>query len=177
MFSWPTFLGSNGKIFSSKRYLFGHQFLPFECGKLKWEVIPSGCGVWWTSKVTQLEIYEILSFSFLCFVWHTICSGTLPSSHHMLHKSTLPTTLFPKLEKKSSVIFLAHSPHLTKRHTWKMHFWMSKYIKQGVCHTAALPFTLKSTLRQKKSYGNSNISPCKNIIFKKSSKRNQNPSR
>jgi hypothetical protein len=28
-----------------------------------------------------------------------------------------------------------------------------------------------------KDYGNSNISPCKNIIFKKSSKRNQNPSR
>jgi len=41
----------------------------------------------------------------------------------------------------------------------------------------ALPFTLKRILRQKKNYGNSNISPCKNIIFKKSSKRNQNPSR
>jgi len=33
-------------------------------------------------------------------------------------------------------------------------------------------------LRQKKNYENSNISPCKNIIFKKkSSERNQNPSR
>jgi hypothetical protein len=41
----------------------------------------------------------------------------------------------------------------------------------------ALPFTLKSILRQKKNYGNSNISPYKNIIFQKSSKRNQNPSR
>jgi predicted Zn-ribbon and HTH transcriptional regulator len=41
----------------------------------------------------------------------------------------------------------------------------------------AMPFTLKRILRQKKNYGNSNISPCKNIIFKKSSKRNQNPSR
>jgi hypothetical protein len=49
--------------------------------------------------------------------------------------------------------------------------------EQGVCHTVALPFTLKITLRQKKNYGNSNISPCKNIIFKKSSKWNQNPSR
>jgi hypothetical protein len=29
----------------------------------------------------------------------------------------------------------------------------------------ALPFTLKSILRQKKNYGNSNISPCKNILF------------
>jgi hypothetical protein len=27
--------------------------------------------------------------------------------------------------------------------------------KQGVCHTVALPFTLKSILRQKKNYGNS----------------------
>jgi len=41
----------------------------------------------------------------------------------------------------------------------------------------ALPFTLKSILRQKKNYGNSNISPHKNIIFKTSSKRNQNPSK
>ncbi len=49
--------------------------------------------------------------------------------------------------------------------------------KQGVCHIVALSFTLKCILRQKKNYGNSNISPCKNIIFKKSSKINQNPSR
>jgi hypothetical protein len=41
--------------------------------------------------------------------------------------------------------------------------------QQGVCHTVALPFTLKSILRQKKNYGNSNTSPCKNIIFQKSS--------
>jgi hypothetical protein len=50
-------------------------------------------------------------------------------------------------------------------------------VKQGVCHTLALPFTLKSIFKGKrKNYENSNISPCKNIlIFKKSSKRNQNP--
>jgi hypothetical protein len=47
--------------------------------------------------------------------------------------------------------------------------------KQGVCHTVALPFTLKSILRQNKNYGNSNISSCKNISFKKPSNRNQNP--
>jgi hypothetical protein len=34
--------------------------------------------------------------------------------------------------------------------------------KQGVRHTVALPFTFKSIWRQKKNYGNSNISPCKN---------------
>jgi hypothetical protein len=48
---------------------------------------------------------------------------------------------------------------------------------KGVCHIVALQFTFKSILRQKQNYGNSNISLCKNIIFKKSSKRNQNPSR
>jgi len=40
-----------------------------------------------------------------------------------------------------------------------------------------LPFTLKRILRQKKKYGNSNISPFQTIIFKKFSKRNQVPSR
>jgi hypothetical protein len=49
--------------------------------------------------------------------------------------------------------------------------------KRRMCHTLALPFTLKGILRQKKNYGSSNISPCKTKIFKKSSKRNQNPSR
>jgi hypothetical protein len=34
-----------------------------------------------------------------------------------------------------------------------------------------------STCKCKKNYGNANISRCKNIIFEKSSKRNQNPSR
>jgi hypothetical protein len=49
--------------------------------------------------------------------------------------------------------------------------------KQGVCHIVALPFRLKRISRQKRNYENSNIPLCKNIIFKKSSKRNQNPSR
>jgi hypothetical protein len=31
----------------------------------------------------------------------------------------------------------------------------------------ALPFTLNNILKKKKNYGNSNISPCKNIIFRK----------
>jgi hypothetical protein len=39
--------------------------------------------------------------------------------------------------------------------------------EQGVCHTVALTFTLKSILRQKKNYGNSNISPCKNYNLQK----------
>ncbi len=51
-------------------------------------------------------------------------------------------------------------------------------IQQGVCHTVALPFTLNGLmLRRKKNYGNSNFSAWKNILLKKSSKWNQNPSR
>ncbi len=67
-------------------------------------------------------------------------------------------------------------PNLTHRYTTtKLNSFPLK--NKGVCHNMALPFTLKSILRQKKkNYGNSNILPCKNIIFKKSSKRNQNPS-
>jgi hypothetical protein len=52
-----------------------------------------------------------------------------------------------------------------------------KELTRGVCHILALPFTLKSILRQKKNYGNSNISPCKNKIFTTFSKKNKNPSR
>ncbi len=57
---------------------------------------------------------------------------------------------------------------------WKL---VLGYGKQGVCHTVALPFTLKSILRQMKNHRNLYILPFKNIIFKKSSERNQNPSR
>ncbi len=47
--------------------------------------------------------------------------------------------------------------------------------KQGVCHTVALPLTLKNILRQKiQNYENSNVSPWKNIIRKKSFKINPN---
>jgi hypothetical protein len=38
---------------------------------------------------------------------------------------------------------------------------------EKVCHNVALQLTLKSILRQKKNYENSNISPCKNIFFQK----------
>jgi hypothetical protein len=53
---------------------------------------------------------------------------------------------------------------------------LSSWRTRGVSHTVAFPITGKSILRQKKNYGTSDISPCKNIIFTKSSKRNQNPS-
>jgi hypothetical protein len=49
---------------------------------------------------------------------------------------------------------------------------ITKLKTRGASHIVALPFTLKSISRQKKNYGNSNISPYKNIIFQnKSSKK------
>jgi hypothetical protein len=48
------------------------------------------------------------------------------------------------------------------------YFVMGSHLGQP--HSLAT-FTLKLMLRQMKNYGNSNISPCKNIIFKKSSKK------
>jgi hypothetical protein len=53
--------------------------------------------------------------------------------------------------------------------------------KPGVYHIVALPITLKkvSFSKRRNYYGNSNISPCKNIanLQKNPLKRNQNPSR
>jgi len=54
----------------------------------------------------------------------------------------------------------------------------NKQRKQGVCHIVTLPFHIKTYLKAKEEYLKiSNISPCKYIIFKKSSKKNQNPPR
>jgi hypothetical protein len=66
------------------------------------------------------------------------------------------------VERVPIVVITMYNHHMNTKETLD---------KQGVCHTVALPITLKSILKQKKNYGNSNISPCKNIIFKKPSKR------
>jgi hypothetical protein len=52
------------------------------------------------------------------------------------------------------------------------------YITRGVLQ-CGLAIYIKKYLKAKEelNYGNSNISPCQNIIFKTSCKRNQNPSR
>jgi hypothetical protein len=57
-------------------------------------------------------------------------------------------------------------------HSPKSLYNNKRYVKLWPCQS-----TLKSIFWQKKNYRNSNISPCKNTNFKKSSKRNQNPSR
>jgi len=46
-----------------------------------------------------------------------------------------------------------------------------KWSKKGVPHCGLAIYILKGILRQKKNYENSNISPCKNVIFKISSKK------
>jgi hypothetical protein len=49
-------------------------------------------------------------------------------------------------------------------------------VNKGVSH-CGLAIYIKTYPKEKEELWNSNISPCKNIIFKKSSKRNQNPSK
>ncbi len=59
-------------------------------------------------------------------------------------------------------------------------FFLSNLIfkNKGFVTWVALPFTLTSILRQKKNYGNSNISPCKKYKSSKNPpKETQNPSR
>jgi hypothetical protein len=78
--------------------------------------------------------------------------------------------------QSNSMIYLVHFSHLSCPHlTLKTPRLAST--TSGASHTVALPITLKNISRQKKNYGNSNISPYKNIIFQNSSKRNPNPSR
>jgi hypothetical protein len=59
--------------------------------------------------------------------------------------------------------------------TWQCHIWRSSHVTTtGVSH-CGLAIYIKKYLKANEEYENSNISPCENIIFKKSSKRN--PSR
>jgi hypothetical protein len=73
--------------------------------------------------------------------------------------------------------------HLPLSNWYQEAMWFSKpqhhnTKKQGVCHIVALLFTLKNIKAKEELWKIKYIiSPCKNIIFKKSSKRNPNPSR
>ncbi len=116
-------------------------------------------------------------------------------------KSLLPNITIIQLYRKKSVLFKLHnclnsSPFI---HEWNICFvfaitrefslqllvffantcmdlseiwWQT--INKGCVTLVALPFTLQKHLKRqkkKKNYGNSNISPCKSIIFKKSSEK------
>jgi hypothetical protein len=102
--------------------------------------------------ISKNEIKQVFIF------WNMPCE--------ILHLvSSPPTTLRISLEVFTSKIWISVT-------IW---WFFTTKIKQGVCHTVALP--LKHILRQKKNYKNSNISPCKTTILKKPSERNQNSSR
>ncbi len=84
----------------------------------------------------------------------------------------------PSHTRPSLPSFLLSDQMLETFENWKK-FCILLPKTRGLCHTVALPFTLlKSILRQKKNYGNSNISPCKYRISKTILlKKSQNPSR
>jgi hypothetical protein len=129
------------------------------CHLSKWNpqnLINYSTNMCWCGQGTRVKGLGRLSTSGLCYHYHK--SGANGGGSHylkyacsgwMLIKGNLGSTQFNQ------------GPTLETR---------------GVSH-CGLAFTLKSILRWKKNYENSNISPCKNIIFKKSSKVNQNPSR
>ncbi len=76
-----------------------------------------------------------MGFSLPCVLHHQ----ALYQPHHLYKKWVAPPGAYPLWRKELTVV---PSP----------------------CHNVALPITLKiSILRQKNNYGNSNISPCKNI--------------
>ncbi len=76
-----------------------------------------------------------------------------------------------KMKKKWPRICL--NSKITSIHIYSINYYSQVALdekskgKQKVCHTAALPFTWKLILRQKKNYVNSNISPCKGKRKKK----------
>jgi len=84
----------------------------------------------------------------------------------LLNFTIFCTIIFSKVDQNPSfiliILFWAIFQWMLLRWANPSGYFLCTYQnKQGVCHTLALPFTLKVKLRQK------NISPCKNIIFKK----------
>jgi hypothetical protein len=60
----------------------------------------------------------------------------------------------------------AHSKKVNEwQTTFKIRYSHFEYFAMPFRHTMALPFTLKIILRQKKNYGNSNISPMHLLSF------------
>jgi hypothetical protein len=118
---------------------------------------------------SSLELNVVLSAGRKCLVY---LEGTLSSGIFFLlqKRDRHFISFFENTLPLSLLFFLCCPPGTTGGKNGKK--------TRGVCHTVTLPFTLKSILMQtKKNYGNSIISPFKNILFNKSSKRNQNPSR
>jgi len=113
---------------------------------------------------TTLEFFFFISswWSFFSFFSHknfVKCVFGLRTTHS--------TFGFPTENNQIWCLFAPPGGHFKIIEFTKKVGSVSKRIK-GVCHIVALPFTLKTILRQIKNYGNSSISPCKkNIIFKK----------
>jgi hypothetical protein len=70
-----------------------------------------------------------------------------------------------EIEKKGSIQMKKLRQNMKKLRIMK-HDCKLITTRAGVSH-CGLAIYIKRVLRQKKNYGNSNISPCKNIIFKK----------
>jgi hypothetical protein len=91
----------------------------------------------------------------------------------MTHHNTFLNEIFFGCEP-----FLWDGVSCTKQTNIHTDTYYPHYIKQGVCHTVTLPFTLKSILRQKKNNENSKYFTIQKYNLQKIlGKKNQNPSR
>jgi hypothetical protein len=113
---------------------------------------------WWQVSRTCKRCYQTKIWNYSIEMW-------------ILKKRLIFFETWRKFPQKTWII--------TQKYIYFSHLWenFSHVKQQGVCHNVALPFTLKSIWRERKNYGKSNILPCKNIVFKKSYKRNQTPAR
>jgi len=88
-------------------------------------------------------------------IWKTICAmyGQHPSSDRAWCQSSMNMMCYNS--RGHSKPINTANPQCKLAHCLIMD--CPQVLKQGVCHTVALPFTLKSILRQKKNYGNPDI--------------------
>ncbi len=105
-------------------------------------------------------------FFFLRFFWNNLEPDNSLILEYLMKEPRVDGSL--KIERIESTYTHTHTHTLTLVESQAFCKSLTNKAQKGVCHTWALPFTLKSILRQKENYVNySIISPCKNIIFKK----------
>ncbi len=100
--------------------------------------------------------------------WSPLTPGNLGLNLNFSHPNCTLYTFFPFPTHKQG-----NWTEDTERQLKSQHLGQSLGLankNKGVCHTVALPFTLKRISRQKKNYGNSNMQKCN--LQKTSSKRN-----
>ncbi len=126
---------------------------------LLWKALNSNLG-----RERERERESILDLQALCNII-LFCSGVWPWSVLLQNEGNRENFQVVRIGETGWLLWVV--VHSNSALCWQFYSSCCSIVQQGVCHTVALPFTLKSILRQKMNDGNSNVSMCKNIIFKK----------